>query len=876
MVWEVTRFGREAPLVLKAENEDKYSNCSLGEYLEMKGYSTAFRRHYILPMCAAVWSAPEATMTQFPLIAMIRFWVNHHLLDIFQRPVWRVVKGRSESYMKKVVSMLPVVHTSTQVLSVEPLQAGQQGVRVQTNKQECDGIFDSVVLATHSDVSLNILGSHATQEQKHILKSIPYESNDVYLHTDAAWMPKLRKTWASWNCLSSSSPESDKQQVCVTYWANRLQTFPEDAPDLFVTLNPPKPPQESTIIRRLKLDHPVFGAESMKAQQQLDEVQGVNNIFFTGAWCGYGFHEDGLKSAIKVAKKFGVVVPWTPRSCSPKTTFMQSFYQNVFFGFAKAALVQGSMRFVLPDGTERRFGNGVNNKQVDRSEWRGAPETKTKVRVMDVDMFEKMIRGHDIGLGEAYIAGDFEVDDIGAFVAVLVANAELFAQYRSKLGILNWAISKFFYLVHVARSNTREGSRKNISSHYDAGNTMYGLFLDETMTYSSGIHGPGMSLKDAQLKKIDALIELAGISSNDHVLEIGCGWGSFAIRAVQATGCKVTGVTISREQLQEAQLRVRSHELQNKINLMFCDYRDIPMMGCYDKVVSIEMIEAVGQEHLSSYFKVVSNALRPGGCAVIQAITGTDERYAEYCRSSDFIREYIFPGGHLPCISAIVDIISTTELSLTQAIDIGPHYAITLREWRKQWEERKQAILQIGYSNDFWRKYQFYFAYCEAAFDAGYIQDYHLLFTKSDIPTPIPRPPHSSPPQNPQMDTITQLLLCLYFFLIGTVITQHGYMWVMPLTGMLYTISGWIGSQVGGGEDKEWKVNCVLKGVFAGSAFCGALLNLYLYPEVLDLTVTNRNEVFGMSSGQTLGVKAQRFRGHTSPHRNVKEKKSLV
>eukprot|EP01025_Chloroclados_australasicus_P005212 TRINITY_DN11504_c0_g2_i5.p1 TRINITY_DN11504_c0_g2~~TRINITY_DN11504_c0_g2_i5.p1 ORF type:complete len:1114 (+),score=82.38 TRINITY_DN11504_c0_g2_i5:37-3378(+) len=855
MVWEVLRFGRQAPKVLESSQISQYEQQTLGDYLESNGYSEAFKRHYVLPMCAAVWSAPESTMMKFPLVPMIRFWVNHHLLDIFQRPVWRVVKDRSCTYVKKILAALPVVYTSTQVLEVKPLD---QGVFIRTNKPECDSQFDAVVMATHSDISLKLLGIHATLKQQLILQAIPYASNEVYLHEDASLMPRSRKVWASWNCLSSSSPGSEEQQVCVSYWANRLQTLPENAQDIFITLNPPRPPKESATFRKLQLEHPVFTSQGIKAQEQLDTIQGVNGIYFVGAWCGYGFHEDGLKSAINVVNKLGVEIPWVPRACSPKTSLAQSVQMYFFKRIAASALQKGSLRLILPDGSELQYGDNKNNEAVDRSEWRQVPDTRATIRVLDNTFFEKVVKRHDIGLGEAYMQEYFEVDDIGGFMAVMVANAIQIEQNRSKMGLLNWLVAKFLYLAHLSRSNTIQGSRRNISEHYDAGNTMYSLFLDETMTYSCGIHAAGKSLKDAQLQKLDELIKLANISSNDHVLEIGCGWGSFAIRAVQTTGCKVTGITISKEQLQEAQLRVRQRQLENKIILMFCDYRDIPNMGSYDKLVSIEMIEAVGQEHLKTYFKVISDALKPGGCAVIQAIVGTDERYATYCRSSDFIRQHIFPGGHLPCLGAIVDIIRHTSLNLAEAIDIGEHYAITLRQWRKKWEQKKDKILSIGYGQRFWRKYQFYFAYCEAAFDAGYIKNYHLVFNKSDADSVLPPPPTvpslRTRSSTAHQDSITQLLLCLYFFLIGTVITQHKYMWIMPLTAMLYMISSWYGSirlKVYSSQEaqvtleQQWDLNTRLQLAFALTSSLGASTYLCMYPEILDLTTVNRNEVFG-------------------------------
>lgn len=226
---------------------------------------------------------------------------------------------------------------------------------------------------------------------------------------------------------------------------------------------------------------------------------------------------------------------------------------------------------------------------------------------------------------------------------------------------------------------------------------MYKTFLDETMTYSCGIHAPGRSLRDAQLAKIDALIDRAGIQRGDRVLEIGCGWGAFAMRAVQRTGCTVVGLTLSKEQLSEANERIKEAGLDASIELLFCDYRNCPGEGTFDRVVSCEMIEAVGHEYLESYFVCIGRMLKPGGKACIQAITCPDERYDNYTRSSDFIREHIFPGGHLPSIGAMVEAARGTGLTLADTVDIGPHYAVTLREWRRRWELRRCVWLSPIY-----------------------------------------------------------------------------------------------------------------------------------------------------------------------------------
>ncbi|GIL82213.1 hypothetical protein Vretimale_7189 [Volvox reticuliferus] len=801
MLKDVVRFGREAPKVLESSAAHIYSEMTLGQYLEKHNYSTSFRNNYVVPMCAAVWSVPNAQVLVFPVCMLVRFWVNHHLLDIFQRPLWRVVRGRSEAYVNRVCQELPDVRTSTPVSHVVRKDAGVIVETAAGGKEQ----YDAVVFATHSDVTMQLLGDDVDPQEQSILAAVPYNDNDIYLHTDPALMPRNRKVWSSWNFLGSSNPGSNNTAVCVTYWANRLQEFPAGAPNLFVTLNPPKPPAAECVIRRLSLAHPVFSGASVAAQALLPSIQGHRNTYYAGAWTAYGFHEDGIRSAVSVVEAMGGTLPWVPRATSPKVSFLQQLYMGLFDKYARAVFTQGRMRMILPTGQELVYGSDDTAAPAFAGEeWRGRPQLRCTLRIYDMDFFRKVVFRHDVGMGEAYMAGDFEADSLGGFMAVVVANAVKAETERGHLGLLNWLGERLLYLSHLQRPNTVQGSRKNIEEHYDAGNAMYKLFLDETLTYSSGLYlRPTDNLLQAQLNKIDALVAKARLGPNDHVLEIGCGWGGFAIRAVQSTGCRWTGITISKEQLAEATERVAAAGLQDRITLLFCDYRYTPGTlgeGTFDAIVSVEMIEAVGHEHLEPYFKVIGSMLKPGGRAVLQAICCADERYESYCNTSDFIREHIFPGGHLPSLGAIVDCCRGTGLVLHDTHDIGPDYAITLRSWRDAWEKRRDDVLALGYSDFFWRKYRFYFVFCEAAFDARYIHNYHLLFIKdaqsvpasstvanSLAPTSTPRQADTLVHDLPS-DPITQVLMAVYFFLAGLLVSRHPFMWLMPAASCLMAL----------------------------------------------------------------------------------------
>ncbi|KAL4856846.1 Tuberculostearic acid methyltransferase UfaA1 [Chlorella vulgaris] len=814
MMRDVVRFGRQAPEVLRPENEAEFAGMTLGQYLRLRRYSTAFTKYYVAPMCAAVWSVPNAQVLDFPVVTLIRFWANHHLLDITQRPCWRVVSGRGKQYVDKIVAGLPDVRTATPIQSIESL--GPQGpVRVVAVGGEA-AEFDSVVLATHSDISLQMMGDKGPglEGLREVLRAIPYNDNDVWLHTDESLMPRCKKTWASWNFLGSSGAEGDRAAVCVSYWANRLQPLPADAPHLFVTLNPIHPPAADKVFRRLTLAHPVFSFASDQAQRRLPAVQGQGGVFLAGAWAGYGFHEDGIKSAVDAVTAMGAAIPWVPRSPSPKIGLIDRAAMALFDKFAGAAIKTGRLRVILPNGHELLYGDAakVEAPVPKGEEWRGRPNLSATLRLHSISFFRKVITRHDTGMGESYMDGDYEVDDLGAMLAVATANARNIEESRGMLGAFNWLGDRLLAAAHATRSNTLAGSRRNIEEHYDAGNDMYKLFLDDSMTYSCGIWGPGCDLHQSQLNKIDALIDRAEIKEGDHVLEVGCGWGSFAMRAAQRTGCRVTGITVSKEQLAEATARVKVAGLSDRVTLLFCDYRECPGAGTYDKVVSCEMIEAVGHEHMQAYFQTLGAMLRPGGKCVIQVIAQPDERYEAYCKTSDFIREHIFPGGHLPSMGVMVDSARGTGMSVHGCHDIGPDYAVTLRAWRDAWEQRKEEVLALGYSERFWRKYRFYFAYCEAAFDAKYIHTYQVTWVKDEQPTltaedmqrsiAISKGLHvagdntDAPILSPGTDPVMQVLLCIYCFLAGMAVSTGRLLWLLPLATAASAAVHWLAGSV--------------------------------------------------------------------------------
>jgi cyclopropane fatty-acyl-phospholipid synthase-like methyltransferase len=329
--------------------------------------------------------------------------------------------------------------------------------------------------------------------------------------------------------------------------------------------------------------------------------------------------------------------------------------------------------------------------------------------------------GGDVGFGESHTDGEWTTDDLPALLTLLVRNLERLGAAAVSPGL---AARFANCILHACRRNTARGSRRNIRAHYDLGNDFYQLWLDpETMLYSCAVFGrPGQTLADAQRAKIQRIIELAGIGPDHHVLEIGCGWGGFAIEAARRTGCRVTGITISEAQLQLARERVASAGLADRVDLRRLDYREVT--GQYDRIVSIEMLEAVGHEYFGVFFRKCADVLKPGGRIALQVITIPDGRYESYRRSPDWIQKHIFPGGLLPSRSILDAAMASAGLRVERADNIGRHYPATLRAWRERFNARADDLSRMGFDAAFQRQWNYYFAYCEAGFSTEFIDDW--------------------------------------------------------------------------------------------------------------------------------------------------------
>jgi len=378
----------------------------------------------------------------------------------------------------------------------------------------------------------------------------------------------------------------------------------------------------------------------------------------------------------------------------------------------------GKLDVTLPCGTLVTFGQGN--------------EVEANLTFHNYECFKKFVLYGDVGFGESYVDGDWDTGNITNFinwVLLNVAHVPTLSGSTTKtigLNLLN-LVNK---LKHFARRNNLSGSRKNISEHYDLGNDFYRLWLDDTMTYSSAIfETEDTALETAQFVKYERLCSKLKLQSSDHVLEIGTGWGSMAAYMAKTYGCRVTTITLSVEQQKLATDRMKELGLDHLVNVELKDYRF--MEGHFDKIVSIEMLEAVGAKYLPVYFNKINQLLKPQGILAIQVITCPDSRFKELKKGVDWIQKHIFPGSLLPSIAAINSAINqTSDLTLLDLKDLGLHYAKTLNIWHKRFNEKLEEVRQLGFDDRFIRKWNYYLCYCEAAFAMRNINVMQLVYAR--------------------------------------------------------------------------------------------------------------------------------------------------
>lgn len=373
----------------------------------------------------------------------------------------------------------------------------------------------------------------------------------------------------------------------------------------------------------------------------------------------------------------------------------------------------GQLQLALPDGEVLTFGQSQ----------KGGPAV---LRVHDIAFFSRTLRHGAIGFAEAYMDGQWSTPDLAKLLTLFNRNMTMFQQ---RIGS-NRFTQLLNRLIHILRPNTREGAKRNIHAHYDLGNEFYSLWLDATMTYSSALFRDSQqTLRDAQNEKYRSLAASTGIGPNDHVLEIGCGWGGFAEFAAREIGCKVTGITISKEQLIFAKNRIALAGLSDKVDFRFQDYRDMDEQ--FDRIVSIEMFEAVGESYWPTYFEQIRKCLKPEGRAGLQIITIANERFESYRKKTDFIQRYIFPGGMLPSPKRLQGAFDAALLKLVAQEDFASDYARTLAEWRHRFLDVWPEVQALGFDMRFRNMWEYYLAYCEAGFDTRSIDVSHFTLQRN-------------------------------------------------------------------------------------------------------------------------------------------------
>ncbi|KAA3454501.1 Mycolic acid cyclopropane synthase [Gossypium australe] len=738
MIREIIKFKNDVISYLKVleNNPDFDRNETLGQFVDSRGYSELFLKAYLVPICGLIWSSPTERIMEFSAFSILSFCQNHHLLQLFGRPQWMTVRWRSCQYVNKIREELEnrgcIIRTGCEVHSV---LSDDEGCTVLCGDESQES-FQGCILAIHAPDALRLLGSQVTYDELRVLGAFQYVYSDIFLHHDTTFMPKNPAAWSAWNFLGSTD-----KKVCLTYWLNVLQNLGETSLPFLVTLNPDYTPRHTLF--KWRTGHPVPSIAATKASLELDQIQGKRGIWFCGAYQGYGFHEDGLKAGMSAAngvlgKSYSVLS--NPKQMVP--SLMETGARSFVTRFLSHFISTGCVILLEEGGTMFTF-EGTSKKC----------NLKTVIRVHYPHFYWKVMTEADLGLADAYINGDFTFvdknDGLLNLIMILIANRDLISSNSKLSKKRGWwtpllftagLTSAKYFFKHVLRQNTLTQARRNISRHYDLSNDLYALFLDETMTYSCAVFkSEDEALKDAQQRKISLLIEKARIDGNHEILEIGCGWGSLAIEVVKRTGCKYTGITLSKEQLKFAEMRVKEAGLKDNITFQLCDYRQLP--STYN-----EMIEAVGHEYMDEFFGCCESVLAEDGLFVLQFISIPEERYNGYRRSSDFIKEYIFPGGCLPSFTRITSAMSaTSRLCVEHVENIGLHYYQTLRYWRRNFLENQSKIMSLGFNDKFIRTWEYYFDYCAAGFKSNTLGNYQVVFSRpgnvAALGNPYKRPP---------------------------------------------------------------------------------------------------------------------------------------
>uniref|UniRef100_A0A0E0J8Q2 Amine oxidase domain-containing protein n=1 Tax=Oryza nivara TaxID=4536 RepID=A0A0E0J8Q2_ORYNI len=691
MISETLKFKRDALRYLEdcENNLDLEQSETLGQFVQSHGYCQFFQEAYLFPICGWMWSCPSQRVLGFSASSVL------------SRTQPLIVNGRSQSYFNKVREDLESrscrIKTNCHVKSISSFDRGYRVLEVDGSEE----MYDRIIVGIHAPDALKLLGAEATHEESRILGAFQYVSSNLYLHCDESFMPCNSSTWSACNITRTRSGS-----VCVTYWLNLLQNI-ESTRTFLVTLNPSYVPDH--VLLKWNTNHFVPTVAASKASLELDQIQGKR---------GSGFHEDGFQAGKAAAQSLlgNKIDPLT----NPKQmvlSWTETGARLLVLRFLKQYISVGNLILFEEGGTMFSFGEACEKCNK-----------KSVLRVQDPLFYWQVATEADLGLADAYINGCFSFvnkrEGLLNLFLILIASRDAHRSSCRNSSRRGWwtpllftagVASAKYFLRHISRKNSVTQTRQNVSQHYDLSNDFFSLFLDKSMTYSSAIFkDEEESLEEAQLRKINLLIHKAKVGQDDEVLEIGSGWGSLAMEVVKQTGCKYTGVTQSVEQLKYAQRRVKEAGLEDRITFLLCDYREIPCHK-YDRIICCEMIEEVGHEYMDEFFGCCESLLAENGIFVTQFTSIPEERYDEYRRSSDFIKEYIFPGGCLPSLTRITSAMSAaSRLCIEHVENIGYHYYTTLIRWRDNFMANKDKILALGFDEKFIRTWEYYFIYCAA------------------------------------------------------------------------------------------------------------------------------------------------------------------
>ncbi|TVU25501.1 hypothetical protein EJB05_28000 [Eragrostis curvula] len=671
LIHEILKFKNHALKYLEDHKKNPDRNETLGQFIKSYGYSQLFQDAYLIPMCICVWSCSSQGVLGYPALFVLSFFRDNQLLEFFSRSQWLTVKGGSEYFVKKVWEELESngcqIKVGCEVNSVSKFNGGYRILEVDGSED----MYDRIIFGVHAPDTLKVLGSEATHEELRILGAFQYIHSNMYLHCDQSLMPHNSSAWSARNFQGTAN-----SGVCVTSWLNILQNI-ESAGPLLVTVNPPRVPRH--VLLKWHTSHPIPSVTTAKATLELNNIQGKRGIWFCGPYqgdhIGYGHHEDSVKAGKAAAlgllgRKCDLLVnpkPMVPSWTEAGTRLLVARNLDQYISIGNFCILEDG-------GTMFSFGKACEKCNI-----------KSVMRVHDLQFYWKAATEGQLGFASAYINGYIS-----------------FVDHRH--GLVNLVMS----------------------------NDFFALYLDPSMTYSSGIFKEeDESLEAAQLRKYDSLINKAKVESGHHVLDIGCGWGTLAIRLVKKTGCKYTGITLSEEQLKYAKRKVKESGLEDCITLLLCDYRQLPTSQKFDRIISCEMIEHVGHEYMDDFFASCEYHLAEHGILVLQFIAIPEELYDKMRKRPEFINTYIFPGGCLPSLGRVVSAMSNaSRLNIQHLENIGDHYYTTLMKWRDNFVANREKASALGFDEKFIHTWEYYFSYCAAMFKSRTIFDYQVVFAR--------------------------------------------------------------------------------------------------------------------------------------------------